>query len=237
MAGNEHMMTTRSKKRSRVDESNNSSTINASDTASFQNTAKGTRKSKTRASSNKTNTEIATTSRSTGKKPVYNADPDSDAEDNVTFYKPGTRGRLIYDPDPDSDAEDNITVFEPATTTKLRTSKGKVVERRTSSGFFNGDMLGLAIKDAETASYVQATTSPNTANKHKDAVQKAAGFEKQTTISRTTKDEAPGPKSPLQAPGPRTVHPDYPDLPPEVPVDNKGIRESTIPSHPRFLRV
>ncbi|KAG9661014.1 hypothetical protein KCU64_g2833, partial [Aureobasidium melanogenum] len=166
MAENDHIMTTRSKLRSRTSASDDTNTTFLPDAPESTTSTKRTTNAKSKASSNKT--KPTTTSKSAGKKPVYNPDPDPEAEDIITVSKRSTGKESVYDPDPGSDAEDNITVLEPGATTKAKVSKGKQRQRSNASDYEFSD-------------------------------------------------------PPPQAPEPRAVHPDYPDLPPEVPVNIEGI--------------
>lgn len=226
MAQNEHIMTTRSKKRSRSDTSDNSNTTVTSCAASYNHTTRSTISNKTKAAIGSTNT--ANTSRFIGKKPAYNPDPDSGAEENIAVYKTGTGEGSTYDPDPGSDAEENITALESATTTKPKASKGKEAQGSTSSGSINDDMLALAIKN-----FKAPPPQPNVANSKIPTKQKSAAKEPDFNTSR---DEVSDPASSPSVPEPRAVHPDYQNLPLEVPVDDEGIRKSKILLYPGSMR-
>lgn len=234
MAENEHIMTTRSKNRSGINASDNPITTITSDAISSKHTTRSTTSTKAKAFINNTNT--ADISRSAGNKPVYNPDPNSDAEENIPVYEHATGKESVYDPDPGSDAEDNITLAETAITTKPRALKGKAAQGSTSSGFINDDMLALAINDFKIPSYEPSMANSKIAIKQESATKKVTTFRKQKAGSKALRGEAPEPTSPPSVPEPRAVHSDYPDLPPEVPVDNEGIRKSTISSYPNLMR-
>lgn len=226
MAQNEHIMTTRSKKRSRSDTSDNSNTTVTSCAASYNHTTRSTISNKTKAAIGSTNT--ANTSRFIGKKPAYNPDPDSGAEENIAVYKTGTGEGSTYDPDPGSDAEENITVLEPATTTKPKAPKGKEAQGSTSSRSINDDMLALAIKNFKAPPPQPNVANSKIATKPSAAISKIATKQKSATKKADSKTSKNKPE-----PAPvRAVHPDYPDLPPGIPVDSEGIRKSTITSYP-----
>ncbi|CAD0085323.1 unnamed protein product [Aureobasidium mustum] len=222
MAENEHIMTTRSKQKSRVDAADQPDTANAPSATSSKHITRSTSITNFKAPSR--NIDLETNSKVYGKKPVYNPDPNSDSEDNITVSKPVTRKKQVYNPDPGSDAEDKITVAEPASTTKPRASRGKKVQGSKLLGSINDDMLGLALEDDNAPLKAQASTSKNTVTKHKSTTKKPEAPRKQKNKAQTSEHEFHEPTSPFQAPGPRATHPDYPDLPPEVPVDDEGIQ-------------
>lgn len=223
MAENEHIMTTRSKQKSRVDSMDGPDTTNAPSATSPKHTSRNTSTTNFKAPSRKI--DLETNSKVYAKKPVYNPDPNSDAEDSITVYKPatGTGKKQVYNPDPGSDAEDNITVTKPATTTKPKASKVKGAQGSKLSGSINDDMLGLALEDDSAPLKPQSTTKSNTVTKHKSTTKKTATPRKQKNKPQPSEQEFYEPTPPPQAPGPRVTHPDYPNLPPEVPVDDEGI--------------
>ncbi|KAH0144545.1 hypothetical protein KCU67_g13034, partial [Aureobasidium melanogenum] len=221
MAENDHIMTTRSKLRSRTGASDDTNTTVLPDVPDSTASTKSTTSTKSKAPSNKT--KPTTTSRSAGKKPVYNPDPGSDAEENIIVYEPARKKESVYDPDLGSDAEENIAVLQPAATTKPRASKGKERQRSNTSGTINDDMLALSFKDPMPPSALLTNGKPRTATASKPTPKKATTARNQKTKPQTSEYEFSEPAASLQAPESRAVHPEYPDLPPEVPVDNEGV--------------
>ncbi|KAG9578039.1 hypothetical protein KCU77_g2040, partial [Aureobasidium melanogenum] len=221
MAENDHIMTTRSKLRSRTGASDDTNTTVLPDIPESTASTESSTSTKSKAPSSKT--KPATTSRSAGKKLVYNPDPDSEAEEKITVLKPSTGKKPVYDPDSGSDAEENITVFQPVTNTKPRASKGKQAQVSNTSGTINDDMLALSFKDPMPPLALLTNGKLRTATAPKPTPKKATTARKQKTRPQTSEYEFFEPAASLQAPETRAVHLDYPDLPPEVPVDSEGI--------------
>ncbi|KAH0281022.1 hypothetical protein KCU91_g621, partial [Aureobasidium melanogenum] len=200
MAENEHIMTTRAKQRSRAG-----------------------------ASKDTTPTVLpavpeSTTTTKPGKKPVYNPDLSSDAEDNVTVAIPGRGKEPVYNSDPGSDAEDNITVLPPPITTQPKSIKGKGKERQVSnvSSTLNDNMQALSFEDPMPPLAILTNGKQRTAIAHK-ATPKKATSRKPNSKPPTSDYEFTDPAPVGQAPESRAVHPEYPNLPPEVPVDDEGV--------------
>jgi hypothetical protein len=138
---------------------------------------------------------------------------------------------LVYNPDIDSETEECINVLPPITipTVKLKMSKGKAKETTTASS--PGPI------DDESRTPAQNNTEPRKATlklNFKGPAKKISTPETQAPVDITSLalQDRPDftPEVPLQQPaGQRRVHPDYPNLPPEVPVDDEGIREYCIP--------
>lgn len=221
MAENEHIMTTRAKQRSRAGASDDTTPTILPD---VPKSATDTKRTAITKSSNKTNT--ASTSRSAGKKPVYNPDLSSDAEDNITVATPGRGKKPVYNPHPGSDAEENITVLPPPFTTKPTPSKGKGKERQVSntSGTLNDNMQALSFKDPMPPHALLTNSKQRTATAHK-ATPKKATSRKPKTKPPASDYEFTAPAPVGETPESRVVHPEYPNLPPEVPVDDEGVRK------------
>jgi hypothetical protein len=163
------------------------------------------------------------------------ASPSNKSKTSIVKSKPKTsksagKKPLVYNPDIDSETEECINVLPPTTTptVKLKMSKGKAKETITasSSGTIDDESRAPAQKDAELK-------KPTLKLKFKKATETTSTPENQAPIDITSlalqdrPETTPGVS--LQATGQRRVHPDYPNLPPEVPVDDEGIREYCTP--------
>ncbi|KAH0360752.1 hypothetical protein KCU65_g9188, partial [Aureobasidium melanogenum] len=223
MAENEHIMTTRAKQRSRTGASNDTTPTVLPDAPESTTFTRRTTSTKSKTSIKKTNT--ATTSRSAGKKSVYNPDTESDAEENITIAIPGSEKQSAYNPDLGSDAEDNITVLPPAITTKPSASKGKAKQAQAGnpSGSINDDMLALSFQDPITPLTFQTNGKQRTAPTPKTTTKRATTARKPKSKPPTSDYEFSDPAPTTQAPESRVVHPEYLNLPPDVPVDEQGI--------------
>jgi hypothetical protein len=128
-----------------------------------------------------------------------------------TSSKSAGKKPLVYNPDIDSETEECITVLPPKTSTK------------TLSGPVDDESMAPA-QDAP------APKKPTLKLNFKGPQKKTSAPESEASVdiaSLALQDRPDAtPDVPLQQPaGQRRVHPDYPNLPPEVPVDDEGIRK------------
>jgi hypothetical protein len=136
----------------------------------------------------------------------------------------------VYNPDIDSETEECINVLPPITTstTKLKLSRGKGKETTTasSSGTIDDDTRAPAQDDTELK---KPTLKLNFRKASKNI--STPGVEAPVDITSLALQDRPEttPDVPLQPATGRRVHPDYPNLPSEVPVDDEGIREYRTP--------
>jgi hypothetical protein len=156
-----------------------------------------------------TATQPSTTTQSSPSNKLKTSNPPSKPK---TSSKSAGKKPLVYNPDIDSEIEECITVLPPKT---------------TPSKTFSGPI------DDESRAHAQNNTEPKKPTlklKFKKITETTSTPETQAPvdIARLALQDRPDatPDVPLQQPvGQRRVHPDYPNLPPEVPVDEEGIRK------------
>jgi hypothetical protein len=208
--------------------SSSSSNAPTTTTASSRNKPKTPTKTPTKPSPSKTPTKASrskTTPGSTGEEPPR------------------------YNPDISPDTEENINVYVPRTPTiRLRVSRGKNVEQTTTtspSGPIDDENRAPAQNNTELTPRrptIRVHIPENTTNRTsapEQALENMASLRLHNGPEAPAPERAvqPGPSSsqsgaaPVQATEVRQEHPDYPDVPKEVPVDEDGVRKST----PLFL--
>jgi hypothetical protein len=144
--------------------------------------------------------------------PTNKLNPSNKPSKPKTSSKSAGKKPLVYNPDIDSETEECINVLPPKTTSAS-----------TVSGPIDDESRAPAQNNTEPK---RPTLKLNFKGPQKKT--SAPESEASVDIASLALQDRPdaAPDVPLQQPaGQRRFHPDYPNLPPEVPVDDEGIRK------------